>query len=232
MFPLSELRDIEGAVRAFVSPLEPEDVPVVYAAQVFERLSTIERLIVSAKTLVARRVDEAGGYRSAGCRSTAEQLAKAAGTSTSAAKRMLDASHQLEELPTVADAMRDGKLSEPAAEAIASAASVAPDKVEELIETAQRSTLAELQKACLKARATGDRDADHKRIQAERYVRTWTDPEGAWNLKARGYRRSGRAVPRCDRADHRQDLQGRPYRRSAGVARCVRVRRLHAGSHP
>ena len=94
MFAPSDLRDVETTLRTLVSGLEPEDVPVAYAMQVFERLTTIERLIVSAKTLVARRVDEAGGYRSAGCRSTAEQLAKAAGTSTSAAKRMLDASRR------------------------------------------------------------------------------------------------------------------------------------------
>ena len=71
MFALSELRDIETALRGLVGELTPEDVPAAYAMQVFERFAMIERLAASAKTLVARRVEEAGGYRSAGCRTTA-----------------------------------------------------------------------------------------------------------------------------------------------------------------
>jgi hypothetical protein len=161
VFATSELRDIEGALRAYVSDLEPSDVPVAYAAQVFERLATIERLAASAKTLVARRVDEAGGYRSSGCRSTAEQLAKTSGTSVSAAKRMLETSKQLEDLPVVSSALRNGVLSAPAVEVIASAASVAPETAERLVDVAQHSTFADVRDSCLQARATGDRDADY-----------------------------------------------------------------------
>jgi hypothetical protein len=186
VFATSELRDIAGALRTHVSDLEPSDVPVAYAAQVFELFATIERLAASAKTLVACRVEEAGGYRSAGCRSTAEQLAKTSGTSISAATRMLETSRQLEDLPVVSDALRNGVLSAPAVEAIASAATVAPDTAEQLVETAKRSTFADVRNECLKARATGDREADCKRLRAGRYVRDWVDGEGAWNLAARG----------------------------------------------
>src|SRR5262249_39922295 len=37
-----------------------------------------------------------------------------------------------------------------------------------------------------KAGADQDREATHRRIQENRFLRTWVDVEGAWNLQARG----------------------------------------------
>ena len=53
---------------------------------------------------------------------------------------------------------------------------------------AQRSSTAELKRECLRTKAAAgpDREATHRRIRAERSMRTWTDGEGAWNLHARG----------------------------------------------
>ena len=99
---------------------------------------------------------------------------------------MLETSKQVAEQPVVSDAMRQGELSASATEKIAGTVSVAPDSAEQLVETAKNSTYSDLHEACLKARATGDRDADHERIKAGRYSREWTDGEGAWNLQARG----------------------------------------------
>ena len=146
---------------------------------------------------------------------------------------MLDTSKQLEELPTVADAMRDGKLSATRGRSDRERRERRrPTRSKQLIETAQRSTLAELQKACLEARATGDREADHKRIKAERYLRTWTDPEGAWNLRARGTVDQGarfRAAiePIIDKIFNDARTAQQPE-----SARCVRVRRPPRTGHP
>ena len=186
MFALSELRDIEERTRVrCVADLEPEDVPVAYAMQVFELFVTIERLGASAKTLVARRVEEAGGYRSSGCRSTAEQLAKAAGTSTSATQRMLDTSKQLAEQPAVSTRCVTASCRQPATEQSRRCHCGARHR-RAAGRTAKTSTFAELHKACLAARATGDRDADHPWIKAEPVPREWSDREGAWNLRACG----------------------------------------------
>ena len=105
MFAPSQLREIKGRVRAYVVDLEPEDVPVVYAAQVFEDLVTIERLAASAKTLIARGSKTRAGIavRAAGRRPSSSPRP---GTSISAAKRMLETSKQVAEQPIVSDAMR------------------------------------------------------------------------------------------------------------------------------
>ena len=187
MFAPSDLRDIETALGALVSDLAPSDVPVAYALQVFERFATIERLAASAKTLVARRVEAAGSYKQAGCRSTAEQLAKVSGTSNAAAARMLETSKQLEELPVVADAVRAGKLSACATEMIASAATVAPGRAERLVEVAERSTLSDVKREATEVTASaGDREERYRQLRKERSFREWSDIDGSWHFSGQG----------------------------------------------
>ena len=81
--------------------------------------------------------------------------------------------------------MRAGKLSAAKAEAIADAATVAPDAEAKLLESAATDPLAKVRDDCLRAKAV-DRDAAHKRIKRDRYTKEYTDKEGAWNFHARG----------------------------------------------
>ena len=106
------------------------------------------------------------------------------GSSVSAARNMLETSKQLEALPATAEAMRAGKLSAAKAEAIASAATVAPEAEADLLAGAD-APVAVVREECLQAKAV-DRDAAHARIRRERYAREFTDAEGAWNFVARG----------------------------------------------
>ena len=144
----------------------------------------MKRLMSSLETLVARRMEDTDTWKQAGYRSVAEQLAAVSGTSVSSARNMLETSKQVEALPATADAMRAGKLSAAKAEAIASAATVAPDAEAELLAGAD-APLAAVRDKCLQAKAV-DRDAAHARIRRERHAREFTDKEGAWNFIARG----------------------------------------------
>ena len=87
------------------------------------RSIAVERLAASAKTLLARRVEEAGAVAaSAAHRSAEEAMAADSGTSISAAKNALATSKRVRKLPKTANAMRKGELSPAKAEAIADAA--------------------------------------------------------------------------------------------------------------
>jgi hypothetical protein len=97
----------------------------------------------------------------------------------------------LKELPATAQVLRKGSLSGAKAKAIASAAAVAPDAEAELLAGAQKASLSDLQKKCLRTRAGVDRDAAHRRIHKERRLREFPDAEGAWNLQARGVPEAG-----------------------------------------
>ena len=139
----------------------------------------------SAKTLLARRVADAGVWKRDGSRSPADHLAKLAGTSNSAAKRILDTSRRVEKLPETARAMRTGELSPAKAEAIADAAAVTPDAEDGLLDGADTKSLGEVREECLRAKAI-DRDAADRRIHRERRFTQHHDGEGAWNAYARG----------------------------------------------
>jgi hypothetical protein len=175
---------LEPPLRAVVEALDPDAVFVFDAPAMFEAFDALVRLGETGKTLMARRAEAACTWPRAGYRSAAEQLAAVSGSSVAAARSMLETSKQLEELPATADAMRAGKLSRAKAEAIASAATVAPEAEAGLLAGAD-APLAVVRDKCLQAKAV-DRDAAHERIRRERYAREFTDAEGAWNFVARG----------------------------------------------
>jgi hypothetical protein len=137
---------------------------------------------------MAARAAESMAWRHAGYRSSAEWMARLAGTSTGAAHGELAASEQLGQLPCTVDALRQGELSAGQAKAIAEAAAVAPGAEERLVTKAKRSSIRELRDECARTRAAADPDAEvrYERIRRERSLRTFTDHDGAWNLHARG----------------------------------------------
>ncbi|MDQ1510487.1 MAG: hypothetical protein QOG50_2331 [Actinomycetota bacterium] len=171
-------------MRAVVGALDPDAVFVFDAPAMFEAFDVLVRLGESAKTLLARQMEAACTWQRAGYRSAAEQIAAVSGSSVSAARNLLETSKQVEALPATADAMRAGKLSAAKAQAIASAAAVAPDAEAELLAGAD-APLAAVRDKCLQAKAV-DRDAAYARIRRERRAREFTDKEGAWNFIARG----------------------------------------------
>jgi hypothetical protein len=103
----SEVRDV-GAVaeslRALVAGLEPDDVFVFDAPELWSAFNEVKTLASAAMTLLARRVEDACTWKRAGYRSAAEQLASVSGTSVSAAKRVLETSKQVRDLPATAHA--------------------------------------------------------------------------------------------------------------------------------
>lgn len=171
-----------------VADLVPDAIPLDAVVPLYEELDRIERLASTAKTLLARRVDESRQWVRCGYASAAEYMAAKSGSSVSTAKASLSASEKLAALPVVEDAMRAGRLSSTQANVIAHAAAAAPSQQSRLVDEAQRASLVELRNECLrtKAGADTDREATHARITRERCVRTYTDGEGAWNLHARG----------------------------------------------
>ncbi|HEX3565347.1 MAG TPA: DUF222 domain-containing protein, partial [Acidimicrobiales bacterium] len=74
------------------------------------------------------------------------------------------------------------------AKEIAGAATLNPTKETELIDTARRQPIKTLRNECRRAKATSaakDPMATYRRIHKGRYLRHWTDEEGAFCLKAR-----------------------------------------------
>jgi hypothetical protein len=135
---------------------------------------------------------------------------------------VLATSNKVTERPVVEDALRAGRLSGPQATLIADAAAAAPEDQSKLVNDAQRTSLRELKSECLrtKAAADQDREATHLRIHQARFLRTWVDAEGAWNLQARGTVADGSRImavldPLIDREFNTARNEGRREEREA-----------------
>ena len=188
-----DVRAASQDLKQLVSGLDPDAVVLGDAPEVWAEFDAIERVIASAKLLMARRVEQAHTWPKQGFRNAVEQIAVLSGTSMSSARSMLATSKHIADLPETAEVMRSGELSAAMTHAIVSAAAVAPDAEAELLAIAVRSPLAKLREESLKARAGVDRDAAHARIHRERHLREFIDAEGAWNLHARGTADDGAA---------------------------------------
>jgi hypothetical protein len=172
---------------AAVAELDADAIPPHSVMRIFELFDHAERHAASGKTLLGRRVDEVQQWKRAGYASAAEYVAAKSGSSVAAARDVLLTSSKLSGLPVLEDALRAGKLSGSQAVAIADAA-MTPGAQSRLVNDAQRTSLAELKQECLRTKAAADRnrEATRARIHRERYLRCFTDAEGARNMHVRG----------------------------------------------
>jgi hypothetical protein len=99
----------------------------------------------------------------------------------------LEAAKKLRDHPKTDAAARRGKLSPQQAAAITDAASADPAAEDDLLDLAERASLGELRdEAARRKAAAEDQEEKHNRIRAERAVRSWCGPDGAWRLTANG----------------------------------------------
>jgi hypothetical protein len=176
------------ALRGIVETLDPDEVLASQAPALWSTFDRIERLAGAAKILLARRVDDSHIWEREGHRSVVEYLAQASGTSKAASRGVLATSKKVTKLAATQDALRRGELSAAQAENITDAASHNRDAEAHLLETAKTSSLGELRDECARKKAAADPDPDttYKRIHNGRFCRQRRDPEGAWQLTARG----------------------------------------------
>ncbi len=181
-------------IAGVVDGLDPDAVSGSAARELWSAFDRAERLCAAGKMLLARRV-AATHQRSGGSRSAAEELARRGGTSAGQAAESVETSQRLPDQQPVEAALRRGQLSLPQAAAISAAAVANPAEAARLTELAGRVSLAELREECARVRAAADPDPDatHRRIHAARRLRHYTDPEGGWNLSARGTAQAGAA---------------------------------------
>ncbi|MDQ2826332.1 MAG: 13E12 repeat family protein [Actinomycetota bacterium] len=178
---------MRDAMGRYASMFDASFLSTEQAAGAVALASSIEKMAATVKGLVAARAAGGGGWKGTGDRSAAHHLARTTGTSVGQATEAIETAQRLEKLPVLAAAARAGELSPQQAAAVADAASVDTSAEAALVATARTSSLGELREHCArtKAAARPDAEARRKAIHAERYLRSWADTEGAWNLKMR-----------------------------------------------
>ena len=181
---IGQLREALGR---YASSFDPSLLSTEQAAGAVAEAAAIENIAATLKGLAAVRAEAAGAWKAAGDRSAAHHLARTTGTSVSQAGEVLATARRLEKLPAAAAAARAGELSASQAAAVAEAATVDPSAEGRLVAKAKSCSLGELREECARTKAAARPDAETRRraIHAERFLRSYLDAEGAWNLRVR-----------------------------------------------
>ncbi|MEA2685499.1 MAG: hypothetical protein QOE93_694, partial [Actinomycetota bacterium] len=180
------LTGIAAALRELLSAFEPETLDGDSAVVALSLFSEIERLGSAGVALAARRVEVTRAWQGCGTRSAAHFVASTCGSSVRSAVLSLETARRLDELPVTAEALRAGRLSGAQAAEIVAAAGQRPDSEAELVVAACRESLPALRERCRAVRAQGPGGLEgYERVRAHRYLRHWSDAEGALRIEAR-----------------------------------------------
>jgi hypothetical protein len=183
---LATLQRVADDLRSTLSDLEPERLSGTDAARILEVFAEIERLAAGGKLLSARRVESSNVWRRKGHRSAAAHIAETTGSGLGPTITALEAARRLGSLPTTEDAVRSGRLSETQVKEIAGAAILQPDAERKLVEAATRQPLNVLRLRCRRVKAVSqDQNATYEAIRRVRYLRNWTDGDGAVRFDGR-----------------------------------------------
>lgn len=170
-----ELERAVEAVRHAVRALEPARLAGSDAARLTAVAAEGERLLGTAKALLARRADETRAWRGGRAASVEQWLAETSGCSEGTAREALATAQRVETLPETRDRLLDGRLSIGQAALVSAGAAVDPEAEAHLLRTATRSGMRGLrqEKERVVAAATGE-EAAARRAHRERHLRTWT----------------------------------------------------------
>ena len=197
-----KLVELERAMGTFASGFEPALISASQAEGVMERAARIEHMAATVKALAAARLAETELWKLGGDKSPAHMLARRTGQTVSGAAQQLEAAKKLRHHPKTDAAARKGTLSPQQAAAITDAAAVDPKAEDDLLGLAGRASLGELRdEAARRKAAAEDQEAKHQRIHAERHVRSWTGPDGAWKLSAQGPPEAGARSAKLSRGN-------------------------------
>jgi hypothetical protein len=181
-----DLKGIVGSLRHLVTSLEPDLLAGNRATELMELFAESERLSAAGRTATAGRAAQAAEWRGAGYRTPAAWVASMTQVSVGQAITTLQTAHHLMQLPATRDAFATGLLSEVQAAEIASAAAATPDAEAALLELADTDTVSKLRDECRQLRATAMSDeGSAERLRRQRYLRHWTDRDGAVRLDGR-----------------------------------------------
>jgi hypothetical protein len=179
---LQELHGMATTLDGFLAEVDPALLHAPDAAKLLEAAVNVEQRAGALKTLLAKRAADAGQWSAQGHRSPEEWLAKKTGTSYGQAAGTLHASEKLEQLPALQQAARDGELSGPQLNELASAAT--PDNENKLLEATKHQSFKQLRRTCANEKASqrsAERDeARHARIHRERTYTSFADADGAY----------------------------------------------------
>jgi len=178
--------EVLGSLHPLADKLAAEPVESTEAAELVQLCVQAERVVVAVRMMAARAVDS-DHWQARGFRSAAAWMAAEAGTPAGPAIAAMETLRLLDGLPATAEAFRKGRLSLAQVSEITDVASEWPATEQQLLDAAHVMSLNELREECrqVKAALITDEDDRYRRLRKGRYLRSWTDRDGAVRLSAR-----------------------------------------------
>jgi len=234
------LSQIKEAMAAYAARFDAARGCAGRPGEVVALAGAIEAMAATVKGLAAAHDARSGAWRVAGERSAAHALAHASGSSVGSALATLDTARRLEALPATAAAARAGELSAQQTALIADAATADPGAEGGLLaQAATGASLAELRAECTRIRAAAEPDPEARwaRIRAGRFLRSYTDTDGSWQLRVRHLPEAGAQVmaalaPLTDAIFRAARVEGRREAPEAYAADALVELARSAGSAP
>lgn len=177
-------------IEAVLADFEPGALCGADAVIAVDAFAKGEKLCATGKALAAQRATSANVHKAEGQANPAVWLAQRTGDTLGRAGDALSTAAVLKGLPHLDAALRAGELSAARAAQVADAASANPTAEPALVGLAKDSSMRALRERCsaVKASAGGSAAAEsarHAAIHRGRYLRHWSDPDGALRLDAR-----------------------------------------------
>ncbi len=235
------LNQLTTELQTVISSLEVDCVDAAGARGLVEIAERLRRAGDSLRTVAVGQVERTNAWRGEGAKSISEWLSNETDCAHYEAQSVVFLANQLHHLPVTTAALLSGDLSGTQAVEVARGAIVAPNTETQLLNLSKHATVRDLRDATSRVVAAATDEAErHKQVHKSRYLKSWTDLDGSFNLKARITAANGALVmaalkPIQDeifRAARKSGAHERPeaYAADALMALCEKANNAASGS--
>ena len=180
------LDQLTTELEACFASMEVDCFDAARAARLVSSGERVRRLGDAIRTIAVGQVERTNGWKGQGAKSISEWLATETDCARYEAQSVVVLANQLQHLPVTQAALRSGTLSGTQAVEVARGAIVAPNTETQLLNLAKHATVRDLRDATSRVVAAATDEAErHRQVHKSRYLKSWTDTDGSFNLKAR-----------------------------------------------
>ncbi len=181
-----ELQSAVTHLREVTSRIDVDVIDGKAAAELVRISEEARRAVDSLRTVAVGRVERTNGWKGEGAKSLSEWLSIETDCPQYEAQSVVVLATQLQHLPVTQEALRNGTLSNAQAVEVARGAIVAPNTETQLLSLAKHATVRDLRDASSRVVAAATDEAErHRQAHESRYLKSWTDTDGSFNLRGR-----------------------------------------------
>ena len=180
------LDQLTTELEACFASMEVDCFDAARAARLVSSGERVRRLGDAIRTIGVGQVERTNGWKGQGAKNISEWLATETDCAHYEAQSVVMLANQLHHLPVTEAALRNGTLSGAQAVEVARGAIVAPNTETQLLNLAKHATVRDLRDATNRVVAGATDEAErHRQVHKSRYLKSWIDLDGSFNLKAR-----------------------------------------------